>query len=326
MAEEYLLARPVPITISAEDVDRLLSLGSGDAALLYLWLLKNGGRLDRERASRELKVARPIPALLALLRQAGLIRGEAPEPQMSVTEPPKGAPEREQLSEPTVEEIRREASENSGFSELLTCASELMGKVLGGGDMKILYGIYHELGLPAEVVRLMLSFCAEDVRRRFGPGRKPTIRQIEKEAYVWAREELFDLDLAERWVKSRTVRSAEVEKLCETLGIRGRRLAPSEEKFLGHWLDMGFGAEAVLLAYDRTVAKKGELHWNYMNRILESWHGKGLHAVAEIREKDLPPGKAPAKAGTKAAGPTTEEFERMQKLLNKMNGGGENGT
>ena len=53
MAEEYILARPAPITIPAEDADRLLALGNGDAALLYLWLLKNGGRFDREKAERE---------------------------------------------------------------------------------------------------------------------------------------------------------------------------------------------------------------------------------------------------------------------------------
>ncbi len=318
MAEEYILARPAPITIRVEDADRLLSLGNGDAALLYLWILKNGGRCDREQAERELRLSTPVPALLDLLRKEGLIRGEGPRV-------PAEAPERG-LSEPTAEEVRRAAAGDGEFTALLDYASRQLGRVLSGGDMKILYGIYRELGLPADVIRLLMNHCVDDVHRRFGPGRKPTIRQIEKEAYLWAREELFDLDLAERWIRGRTVRSAKVEKLCELLGIRGRRLAPSEERFLGHWLDMGFGSEAVLLAYDRTVAKKGELHWNYMNRILESWHGKGLHTVEEIRAGDLPPGKTAPKAGQKAAGPTAEEFERMQRLLNKMNGGGENGT
>ena len=43
MAEEYILTQSVTLTIRTEDADRLLALGSGDAALLYLWLLRNGG-------------------------------------------------------------------------------------------------------------------------------------------------------------------------------------------------------------------------------------------------------------------------------------------
>ena len=321
MAEEYVLSNPAPITIRVEDADRLLSLGSGDAALLYIYILRNGGRLDRERAERELKgkLSEPVDTLLARLRKAGLVRGDAE----SV---PAEAPVREELSEPTGEEVRREASEDGDFRALLTYTSDLLGRVLSGGDMKTLYGIWHELGLPADVIRLLLNHCAEDARRRLGPGRKPTIRQIEKEAYIWEREGLLDLELAERWLRKSTARSEKVDKLCELLGIRGRKLAPSEERFLNHWLEMGFGSEAVLLAYDRTVAKKGELTWSYMNRILENWHEKGLHTVQEIREGDLPPGKTGGKRPPKAAGPTSEEFERMQKLLNKMNGGGDNGT
>ena len=199
MAEEYILARPAPITIRVEDADRLLSLGNGDAALLYLWILKNGGRCDREQAERELRLSTPVPALLDLLRKEGLIRGEGPRV-------PAEAPERG-LSEPTAEEVRRAAAGDGEFTALLDYASRQLGRVLSGGDMKILYGIYRELGLPADVIRLLMNHCVDDVHRRFGPGRKPTIRQIEKEAYLWAREELFDLDLAERWIRGRTVRS-----------------------------------------------------------------------------------------------------------------------
>ena len=54
MAEEYILARPAPITIDAGEADKLLNLGSGDAALLFLYILRNAGRFDPERAAKEL--------------------------------------------------------------------------------------------------------------------------------------------------------------------------------------------------------------------------------------------------------------------------------
>ena len=324
MAEEYILTRSAPLTISAEEADKLLALGSGDAALLYLWLLRNDGRFDREKASRELKTAGSVPGAMALLRSAGLVRGEAGTGQ------PARPLVREELSEPTALEITEYAERDAGFRQLVQEAPDRLGRVLSGGDLKILYGIYHDLGLPTEVILLLLVYCSEEISRRYGPDRRATLRQVEKEAYIWHDRELFSLELAEKYLKERKTRRGQTGELCRLLGIQNRALAPTEEKYLIHWLDMGFGKDPILLAYDKTVAKKGELAWPYMNRILENWHTKGLHTLPEIQAGDALPrqrGQTPGKTGTKEpAGPTEEEYLRMQKYLRELDGGGDHGT
>ena len=323
MAEEYVLTRSAPLTISAEEADKLLALGSGDAALLYLWLLRCGGRFDREKAERELKTVGGVTAAMALLRSAGLVRGEAEAGK------PLEPPLREELPEATAAEITEYAERDAGFRKLVREAPERLGRVLSGGDLKILYGIYHDLGLPTEVVILLLVFCCEEIARRYGQGRKPTLRQVEKEAYIWHNRELFTLERAEKYLRERRTRQGQVGEMCAILGIRNRALAPTEENYIHKWLEMGFGKEAVLLAYDKTVAKKGELAWPYMNRILENWHAKGLHTLPEIEAGDAPP-KAGSPSGKRggqvSAGPTSEDYERMQRLLRKMDGGGDHGT
>ena len=321
MAEEYILTGPATLTIRAEDADKLLELGSGDAALLYLWLLRNGGRFDPARAARELKTAAPLAGSMALLRRAGLIRSEA-APAI-----PAEAPIREELPQPTAAEVAGAAEADRGFQAVLDEAAVRLGRVLTGGDAKILFGIYHDLGLPTEVICLLLNYCCGEVARRYGPGRKPTLRQIEKEAYIWGNRELFSLDLAERFLKERKERRGQLAEFSELLGIRGRALAPSEEKYLTAWLDMGFGQEAVLLAYDKTVAKKGELAWPYMNRILENWHGKNLHTLPEIQAGDAPPRRREPKASrTGSAMPTASDYDRMREFLKKLDGGENHGT
>ena len=40
---------PEPIALSQETVDKLIGQGSGDAALLYLYLLRRGGRVLHRR-------------------------------------------------------------------------------------------------------------------------------------------------------------------------------------------------------------------------------------------------------------------------------------
>ena len=325
MAEEYILAQPATMTLRAEDADRLLSLGSGDAALLYLWLLRNGGRYDPVRASRELRMAGSLPAAMALLRQAGLIRGEA-SPAV-----PARPPAREERQEYTAAEIARFAETDPDWSRLLDAAADRLGRTLSGGDMKVLYGIYTDVGLPLEVILLLLSYCCEEVARRYGPGRKPTLRQIEKEAYIWGNRELYSLELADRYLMERKERRGQLGELCQLLGIRGRALAPSEEKYLLSWLEMGFERDAILLAYDKTVTKKGELAWPYMNRILENWHGMKLHTLPEIEAGDAPnrrrgQDRAGKAGGKEAVGPTEEEYQRMQKYLRELDGGGDHGT
>ena len=68
-------------------------------------------------------------------------------------------------------------------------------------------------------------------------------------------------------------------------------------------LDQGFGEEAICLAADRTLTNTGALKWNYLRKILQSWHERGLHTPQEIREKDparsAAPAKAPEKPGSK---------------------------
>ena len=321
MAEEYVLTRSAPLSISAEEADKLLRLGSGDAALLYLWLLRNGGRFDRAKAERELKTAAPLPSALAQLRSAGLVLGDA-----GSAAPPE-PPIREERQEYTSAEITDYAQTDPVFRDLVDETGERLGRVLSGGDLKILYGIYYDLGLPKEVLVMLLQYCCEDIARRFGEGRKPTMRQVEKEAYIWANRELFTFDLAEAYLKDRETKRGGLGELRELLGIRSRALSPTEEKYLLSWLDMGFGKDAVLLAYDKTVAKKGELAWPYMNRILENWHAKGLHTLPEIQAGDAPPGRKGQTAGKRESRkPTAADYDQMRDFLKELDGGGDHGT
>ncbi|MBM6927630.1 DNA replication protein DnaD, partial [Pseudoflavonifractor phocaeensis] len=43
------------ISMDARAADRLMAAGAGDAALLYLWLLRHGGQLSPDAARKGLK-------------------------------------------------------------------------------------------------------------------------------------------------------------------------------------------------------------------------------------------------------------------------------
>ena len=178
------------------------------------------------------------------------------------------------------------------------------------------------LGLPAEVILMLLSYCIEEQERRLGEGRRPTMRMVEKEAYFWARSDIFTLDAAEEYIKKKDERRKSSYEIRELLGIKNHRMSATEEKYITSWLEMGFTGQAISMAYDRTVLNKKELVWPYMNRIMESWHKKGLHSAEEIEAGDRR--TAPARQQSSSA-PTDEEYERMRRYVDKL-GGGDDGA
>ena len=318
MAERYIIRQNAPLTITAEDADRLLSLHSGDVALLYLYLLRNDGECDA-KAAASLGIRSPYSECMAALQKAGLVKSvpqETPPPLSPTTEIP----------EYTSEDISRRSEVDPDFHALVAETGNRLGKMLSSADLKTLFGIYDYLGLPADVILLLVSWCVQESKRKYGPGRMPTMHQIEREAYIWARQELFSFELADRYLRARQLRQKESVQLAAAIGIRDRALSVTEEKYITSWLDMGFRQDAVLLAYDKTVTKKGELEWRYMNGILEKWHQKGLHTIPEIEAGDKPPQKNGRGGSQQQGGPTREDMERMQDLLNRLNGGGKNGT
>ena len=266
------------VTLSAATVRRLLDRGDGDAALLYLALLRHQGTVPPRSLAGELRWDRGrIEAAEAVLRELRLV---APEET-----PPAPAEERPVYERADVTE-RLEGSRE--FRELIRQVETKLGKRLTTPDVGVLLGLTDYLGLPADVVYLLVCHCVERVRRRFGEGRRPGMKQIEKEGYVWARMGIDTQEAAAAYLRTYARRQGAVPQYMRALQLGERAPAPSEEKYILSWQEMGFGPEAVALAYDKTILKCHELKWAYCNGILKKWHEAGLHTMEEIQAKDRP--------------------------------------
>lgn len=286
--------------ISAASADKLISAHDGDVALLYIYLARTGTR-DMEQAAHDLcRTMGEITAAEEKLRRMNLIPGEA------AAAPARAKAEyimpKDELPQYLTADITRHSMEDEKFSVILAEATRVIGHALSSVDIKILFGIYDYLALPAEVVLELLNYCAECCFEKYQNSRKPTAKNIEKEAYIWANREVTTLEQAEEYIRFQKARRSDMGRIKENLGIHGRDLTPTEQRYISSWLDMGFEDEAIAIAYDRTVTNTGGLKWSYMNKILESWKENDLLSAQEIEEKD---GKrrpaAPARPGGKKA-------------------------
>ena len=140
------------------------------------------------------------------------------------------------------------------------------------------------------------SASVERVTRKYGEGRRPTLRQIEKEGYAWARRGIDTQRAAVEYLKKYTERQGAIPQYMRALGLGERMPVASEEKYLAAWQEMGFPPETVALACDKTVLKCHELKWPYCNGILKRWHEAGLHTPEEIERADKPPAKQPTQS------------------------------
>ena len=279
------------VTLSAQAVRRLLERGDGDAALLYLALLRHHGTVAPRSLAGELRWERSrIEAAEEVLRALGLI---APAAE-TVPEPADERPDYQQG------DIARLLESSAEFRGLVAEVERRLGKKLTTPDVGVLLGLTDYLGLPTDVVYLLVCHCAERVQRRYGEGRRPTLRQIEKEGYAWARMGIDTQKAAAEYLKKYTERQGALPKYMQALRLGDRPPVASEEKYLTAWQEMGFPPETVALAYDKTVLKCHELKWPYCNGILKRWHEAGLHTVEEVEKGDRPAPKReqPEKPGS----------------------------
>ena len=351
------------ITLSASTADKLIRVGSGDAALLYLYILKTKGQGSSVQAAQALGKNRgEIADAMAVLSRLGLINCLNPQDgapagggnadgtptdgssaggshadgshadgshadgglEFSDIKKPPG----DQPRQYTAVEISQEKEKNPDFSVLIEETQRSLGKLLSGDELERLLGIYDGLRLPTEVILLLITHCIHESRAKSG-GRMPSMRYVEKAAYTWEREGIFTLERAEEYLKALEVRKSARGKIKTALKIFDREFSESEKRYVDEWISMGFESGAVEIAYDITIFQTNKLAWNYINKIMQSWHEAGLHTVEQIREREnkrrgSSGGKSPAKSagsgngGSKFGSADSTELERMQRLLEKI--------
>lgn len=283
------------ITLSSATVKRLIAGGSGDAALLYLAILHARGAADSGKLARELKWDETrLRAAEQALYEMKLVGAPEKKEEEAPLPPPQ------QLSEPpeyTREDIARKLEGDGRFACLLREVEHKLGP-LSTPSVKKLLGLYENLGLPADVVYTLVNYCIAKKEQQFGEGRLPNMREIEKEGYVWARKELFSIEKASEYMKREQALRGRYPEYMAALQMQGRASAPSEEKYLSAWAEMGFPAETVAEAYDRTILHCHEFRWPYCNGILKRWHEKGLHTLAEVRAENAKEQSKPKKNTT----------------------------
>ena len=270
------------VMLDTGEVRKLLGAASADGALLYIYLRAGndpaaaGGALNMNESR--------ISCAMATLRQLGLWENEKQSRILAGERPVY-----------TERDVLDADGSDVEFRSLRGEVERLLGRNLNTEELKILLGFIRYLGLPADVISVLICYCKDRARDR-GNLRNPSLRTIEKEAYAWAERGIDTLEEAAAFILAQNVRNSRMGRIQKLLQISGRRLIAAEEKYIQNWLEQGFEDAVISMAYERTCLNTGGLSWAYMNKILQRWHKEGLHTAEEVRTGDRKPGTA-AKPG-----------------------------
>ncbi len=254
---------------------KLLCAKNPDVSLLYLYISAGN---DPKNAEQDLQMsATRISCAAATLRQLGLWTEAKNTPVFSG--------ERPQYTEA---DVLGAMHRDKPFQSLYAEVQRVLGRTLNTEELKILLGFTRYLGLPADVISVLVCYCKERARAK-GNLRNPSLRTIEKEAYYWAEQGIDTMEEAVAFIQNQNIQQSRLVGLLKLLQIRGRSLTPGEERYARSWLDMGFDDKVIALAYERTCLNTGGLSWAYMNKILTRWNEAGLYTVEQVKANDKKP-------------------------------------
>ncbi len=294
------------VTLSASAANLLMDKGSGDAALLYIYILSHSCEIDVDSAAKRLRLSPDrIYSALDTLSEIGLI-GKSSFP--TVRERGDEVPEYSQR------DVAEQLGRDCDFKNLVSFCEEKLGKLLSTVDLQVLLGIYSWLGLPADVICLLVTSCIDETRKKYGATRVPTMRTIEKRAKAWVRDGIMTTGRAEEYLKELEKLGSDKVRVASLCGIRGRALAPTEDRYISEWLRLELADELIASAYDKTVTNTGSLKWRYMDKILQAWFSDGVKSLSELEKSPAPTTQKKTSGADISAAERLRELNRRNRL------------
>ncbi len=197
----------------------------------------------------------------------------------------------------TAEDVAERIDKDHGILFLYKKTEDVLAKPLTTADASVILSLVDWVGLPSEVVALLLQYCVDC-------GKK-SLRQIEKTGIEWAEKEINTAERAEEYIEAERRKREVINEYCHVLGITGRALTDSEKKTFASWSEnMGYDSEIIAEAFNATVRATGKYSYQYMDKIISNWFKQGVKTVEEA-QKSSADTKPKAKRTTKRFEPTS---------------------
>ena len=224
---------------------------------------------------------------------------ETVSPAPQVSEPKREIPKAPE-TKLTMKEVQELKENDAGIAHVFSEAERLLGKTFTTSDSETIVWLVSYAGIAPEVLSTVIAYCASINKKSF--------YYIRKVALDWLENGIDTIEAAEERMRVlEEMRSWEGEvKRC--LEIYGRNLVSKEKEFAESWRLYKISPELIHFAYEKCIEKTAKLSFPYINKLLLSWHTKGIKTPAEAATENKP------KDETKKTSFDLDELERRMML------------
>lgn len=303
--------------LPAAVVDTSLRMAGAAQLKVLLWFARTG-TFDAAACAAAIGLsAADCQDAMQFWTETGLLlpaEGEAPTPVAEVAPAPAPVPppmEQPRRERPGLPEVIARQKSCGDFDYLLKTAEQRLGRTITPGEMESFLYIYDTIGLPAEVILMILVDAVNKNKVKVKSGFRT---YLEKVALTWAEQGITTHAAAEAEL-CRQERLGQVREKIQTLFALDKPLTLLQLENAVRWVDeFRFSDEVLLVALAKCREKTGTVNLNYIARVLESWYADGITTAEQAKEAAAPRKKSAAKpllSDDTGVIDTTDEYERM---------------
>lgn len=174
----------------------------------------------------------------------------------------------------SIDEVNTLSRQDNSVAELVDAVQLQMGKILTRSEIETLVSFYAYAGLPPEYILLAAAHCCSKNR--------PNIRALSKLLTDMMSENIYTYEQAEQYLSNLQRQDSNQRQIRSAFGIHDRVLTKQEQKYIDTWFgEYRFDISVIKLAYEKTINQIGKVSFPYINKILSSWHSKGITTTKE---------------------------------------------
>ncbi len=195
---------------------------------------------------------------------------------------------------PPLSKVIEARGRDERFAFLLETAAVKLGKPLSPADMTTYLYLYKEIGLPPEVILMVVGYAVQNGKAR--------LSYIEKTAINWAEQGITTIAKADDYLYHLDRCRQAWETLSRWCELTVENPTVSQREAACRWIyDWKLPKEVICFTAEYAAQKTGKFQASYINRILEQLYEEGATTLEKARERIGEQKYRRNRTGTKAA-------------------------
>ncbi|MBE6775938.1 MAG: DnaD domain protein [Ruminococcaceae bacterium] len=182
------------------------------------------------------------------------------------------------VSRPSYEDVAKRIKESDEIVVLLQEAQSVLGRTIGFDGQSVIIQMLDSYGLPPEVILMAIEYSLS--------LKKTGWASIGRVGRRWSEMEIDTLEGAMEYIEEHNIVDETWAKLRELTEITNRNPTEKQRRNMAAWVkEYGYGVDIIYCAYEESIDNIGKMSFPYMDRVIRSWHEKGVKSLTDIQNE-----------------------------------------